>query len=70
MYQNGKMMCTKQDCKHTQLRLLDKLNDDHVIPNEVKKLSSIHWISNVLKRTFSLKIFKCKQQRRNYMFTL
>lgn len=28
----------KTDCQHTQMRLLHKLNDEHVIPDKIKKM--------------------------------
>lgn len=34
----------KTDCSHAQMRLLHKLNDEHVIPEKIKKMKvSMHW---------------------------
>lgn len=33
----------KTDCSHAQMRLLHKLNDEHVIPEKIKKMKvSMH----------------------------
>lgn len=31
----------KTDCQHTEMRLLHKLNDEHVIPEKIKKMKVI-----------------------------
>ncbi|KAL0870915.1 hypothetical protein ABMA27_004745 [Loxostege sticticalis] len=34
----------KTDCKHAEMRMLHKLNDEHVIPDKIKKMKVTHYV--------------------------